>query len=211
MDKQFPDISEWYDEDKAAIEEVAWNTIQEYRGNLAQVQECIDILGTKSIIEVGCGSGLIPVHLSKEIDYVGLDNNPTFLRWARSKNHKSRIFVQNDLRKTDTAWLSKNNLSGEYDLVASFAFLKHFGLHEWDEIVGRVLAFSGHGCIEIVTREAGDLDNGLTFHHTHVTSDHMAAAITAAGHDIVRVKEMWKGLADDGSDIAVKVVVTEKV
>jgi SAM-dependent methyltransferase len=205
----FADISEYYEGDLVTSEEDAWNTVKEYKRNLAQVARVVKERNVKGIVEVGCGSGLIPVELPEEVRYLGIDKNPAFLNLARNKNRPmGRTFVLEDVRNVTPVWF-KDQGHQAFDLVMSFAFFKHFGLHEWDDIVKGALALAPLGCIEVQT-STHDFNNGSQFHHVFVTQERLERVIREAGH-----KYLYDVVVHDGSvaegRIQAKIVATEMV
>src|SRR5690348_5894946 len=128
-----PDISEFYDEARAQAEQVQWLLSGPYRRYLAFVLPRIERESIRSVIEYGCGSGLVAAGLP-EVHYVGIDKNPHFLdmAWKRCGNSAPlmRRFVCFDAR---------NHATEPADLAMAWSFLKHFSLDEWDRMVRLVL------------------------------------------------------------------------
>ena len=165
------DISEYYTKELAEKEEKAWLECELYKRNAKQVNDYIIKYDLSTVLEVGCGSGLIPTLIPNKIYYSGIDNNSYFLEMAR-KNNKSRIFVKADIRSYHIIF--------RYDLVISFAFLKHFAISEWVDIASKVLQLGRFGIIEVQIAEKA-FDNGIDFHHTFVTEKMLSEALETAG------------------------------
>ncbi len=131
-----------------------------------------------SIVEFGCGSGLLAAELPPIIEYFGFDKNEWFLARAveRSKSWPSRIFADLDVRNDRGQPLQ--------DLSMAWSFLKHFGLDEFDGILTKILA-CGRCCAFNVSHLPFDLDDGKDFHHVYVTEERVRKLIEAAGHEVV--------------------------
>lgn len=178
---KLPDISEIYnDPERALEEELGWLLNAEYKRHLDFVLPRMEKAGVKSVVEFGCGSGLVAAGLDPHMGYVGIDRNEWFLKKAVERNlGKERKFIVNDIRKNDF----KNT---PFDLSMAWAFLKHFALDEWDAILAKVLSAGRYGAFGVQLL-AKDLDNGTGFHHTFVTEEHLRRATLAAGHEVLEV------------------------
>lgn len=201
-----PDISEYYKGELADAEEKAWMAAKEYQRNLDFLKAVVERRGAKRVVELGCGSGFIPTGLPATVRYLGIDQNDTFLGWAKTKN-PGRPFVKADLRTVTPAWLKEKNFA-PFDVVATFAVLKHFGLHEWDDIFKGFLGVAPVAVFDMSITDR-DLDNGTDFHHVFVTRQHMLDLIHAAGHKIVTEAVAWEGPFPQGH-LQVLHVETEK-
>ncbi len=188
-DKRLPDISEYYQGDRAAHEEAEWNRVQRYRPNLDELLHIIAQEKILSIVEIGCGSGIIATQLPWQVQYLGIDANDTFLELARKKNHEGRKFVKKDVREVTREWLQQEY--GTFDMVLCLSFLKHFGLHEWHEIVWRILSLTPLALFEVQHANT-DYDDGIEYHHVYTRVDFTRGIIGAAGHDIVSQKEIYR-------------------
>ncbi len=71
------------------------------------------------------------------------------------------------------------------DLAIAHAFLKHFGLHEWDVVAGVVFS-AAKWVIFSCPIAAEDHDDGTEFHHVHVTRDRLTTALMVAGKVVVQ-------------------------
>jgi len=198
-----PDISEYYrKEQNAAAEEKAWNEAKRYVKHAASVAKALKLFGGRSVLEVACGSGWVPAMLPKNVAYTGVDKLSTFIELARGKNKDGdRTFVCGDLREVLPTL-------GSFDLVCSFATIKHFGLHEWSDIVRRLLEKAAAGVLELPISDS-DYDNGTEFHHIFVTKDHASRAIGAAGHEVVATEVFCEGIAVDKDAPGGKRPITE--
>jgi len=200
------DISEYYVGDLAIAEEKAWDEVKEYKRNYAQLELALSEFNAKSVVELGCGSGWIARELPAGVRYVGFDKNPTFLGWAKGKNRPDRTFVYRDVREISPAWLKENH--GEFDLACCFAFLKHFGLHECDDVLMLLLSLAPRAVFDIQITDR-DIDNGTDFHHVFVTKQRLEQVVAAGGHRIVNRNVAWEGPFPQGR-MQVQIVTTEK-
>lgn len=187
------DISMYYQEaDHAKEEEIAWTTTQYYRRNAQAIQNAMPEQAGFRLLEVCCGTGWVPAVLPDTVAYMGVDDTPQFISWARYKNRNraNTQFLRGDLRELLVPTL------GEFDVVAMFAALKHFSLDEWDAIVMRVLGMAPVGVLDIAVSDV-ERDNGTEFHHVFVDPRRAVAAIEAAGHVVTGTWTTWSGVADD--------------
>ena len=187
----FPDISEYYRRrDRVEVEEKAWCKTKLYERHAASVNRVIELSGAKTVLEVACGSAWLPTLLPPSVAYTGVDKLDMFLEFAQKKNPGSnRTFYCGDMREL----LPK---LGTFDLVCSFATLKHFGLHEWNEIAGLLLSKAPLSVLEI-TVSTSDYNNGKDFHHVFVSPARVRAVVQAAGHEIVAVTPFFEGVIPD--------------
>ena len=177
-----PDYSAWLTPERLAVEEVAWTDparatwpvfvdfIKARRGAMSMF----------SVIEFGCGTGLVAAGLPDTVTYHGEDANAECVLRARARNdgRPRRTFAIADVR---AAW---QYVAGKYELACAFSFLKHFGLHEWDTIVERVLRPGRMGLFSVPVSLAGDRDEGLEFPHVWVTATRVERAVRRAGHEV---------------------------
>lgn len=193
--KRLPDISEYYKGPLAEAEEKAWREVKEYERNLSAVLRARELFAIHGILELGCGTGWIPQGLPLDVIYVGVDNNPEFLSLARAKNPR-RTFLREDLRKVTRGWLELQDRA-HVDAVCCFAVLKHFGLHEWDDIFSRLLGLGNHAIFDVQITPH-DVDDGKEFHHVSVTRERVHRKIGAAGHRIYEDQLVFDGKLGDG-------------
>ncbi len=198
-EKRLPDISEYYVGDLATAEQASWL----HDGHYAEKAEAVlNALGRfailRSVVEIGCGSGLLAMSLPADVNYLGIDRNETFLGWARSANLPSRSFVAADARDVKPAWLAERG--GPFGLVACFSFLKHFGLHEWDERLAALLALAPVAAFEVQLSDR-DFDDGVHYHHSSVTQERVLAVVRRCGHRLLRVRGFILAEMPDGTPI----------
>lgn len=173
---RFPDISEYYTSETALQEEAAWLLEGPQPKHCLFLRPLLVQNKIQSILEFGCGSGILAALLPEEIEYVGFDRNRWFLERARKRNAHfgiQRVFECEDVRRR-TGIVS-------YNLSMAWSFFKHFGLHEIDDIMSLVLA-AGEFCAFDVQLTDEDLDNGTAYHHTFITQERLATIIREAGH-----------------------------
>lgn len=111
-----------------------------------------------SILEVGCSTGNVGLLIDKKssyLGYIGIDKNEASIEIARKKG----------LFRLETM-----DIRDAYDyrlpgcLVISFAFLKHFGLHEWSEIFIKICSLGDYLIFNMPIAETTH-DDGTEFHH----------------------------------------------
>lgn len=181
----FPDYSTWLTPGRLAVEEKLWidpelRTWPIFVNWLNHILQDKDLI---SVIEFGCGIGLVPEHLPDDVHYLGVDQNPDCILRAMQRN-PTRWFQLNDIRAGQRL---------TFDVVCAFSVLKHFGLHEWDEVLGKILAASASMALFTVFVTETDQDNGTEFHHVGVSRTHLEAAILQAGHAIVSADQIATG------------------
>ena len=201
------DISDYYVGELAELEETNWYITLEYMRNYAQVKVALEENEIHRVIEVGCGSGLIPTELPSDILYLGVDKNPTFMEYARQKNAPTRLFEFEDVRNLGPDWLREKDYTP--DLALSFAFLKHFGLHEWDDILKTILSLAPRAVFDVQVSDY-DFDNGIDFHHVTVSRERLDRVIKKAGHKCVHdVLVLEEDVAE--GPMQVRIITTAKV
>lgn len=173
-----PDISEWYNAQRAVDAEVAWLCDDNHRKFYREVLG--PFLGehmVHSVLEVGCGSGILAAELPRGVRYTGLDANEWFISRAGRRCGPNCEFLVGDVRSVPD-W-------GEpFDLSMCFDFLKHFSPVEWPSVLSRVLAWGALSAFNVQEAEAG-FDDGVEFHHTFVTAGEVLAVVSEAGHRVL--------------------------
>jgi SAM-dependent methyltransferase len=191
-----PDYAQWLSPERLAENDPLWQSDGFYIGYADEVNKLCAEKGLSRVLEIGCGTGFVPQLLNKGIAYTGLDANAGCIRLSKERNPGMK-FVLGDIRYT---------FLGHYDLVCSFAMLKHFALGEWPVIVKRVLK---HGSYGLFTMPVGayDLEDGVQFWHLWVTEKTLDETVRAAGHKILWQKARWS----DGKGNEERFVATEEV
>jgi predicted TPR repeat methyltransferase len=180
--KKLPDISEWYTKERTLAAEVDWLFTKPYKAHLEFLLPHIRQYGVKSVVEFGCGTGHVGCGLPSKIDYLGVDSNE-HMRQIAMRN----LIAPSNYRNTELAdireW-SYISLKFPRDLSTAWNFLKHFGLHEWNEIVKKLLSHGRYGAFSMQISDH-DFDNGTEYHHVFVTEAHLESAVEAAGHRVI--------------------------
>jgi cyclopropane fatty-acyl-phospholipid synthase-like methyltransferase len=192
--KSLPDFSEWLTSDRISAEEKAWAETQQYKRNVEQVLKMVDQLAIPrpTVLEMGCGSGWVPVGLGNSVSYLGIDKNPELLSLCVAKNHASDAkFHLCDIRHMTSEVLESLLGVPCVDIVCSFAVLKHFGLHEWKDIFSRMLSLGNHGVFQVQISDRGDIDDGAQYHHTWMGKETIFSCVSGSGHELISFDATW--------------------
>jgi SAM-dependent methyltransferase len=172
-------------------EEREWALHKAYERNARTLTHFALLNNCASVLELGCGSGWIPYVISNSFDYIGVDANEYCLQLCHNKN-PGVLFAKADIRTLDEQFTA--------DVVACFAVLKHFGLHEWDKVAASVIERGTHALFTV--QIAGhDFDDGTEYPHSWVTMDRLERVVAAAGHSIT-TREVW-ATAEKGDEYLV--------
>lgn len=207
--KSFPDISEYYKGEKAASEEKAWSVAgeAERKTHLRALDMAFKLFGHREVLELCCGTGWIPLSLPPHVGYTGVDNNVEFLALAHTKNAPGRLFFKGDIRAVSIPWLLNHGV-GAPGIVCCFAALKHFGLHEWNDLFLSMLGLAPIAVFD-VQLTPHDIDDGKEFHHVSVRKDRVDWLLAKAGRNIVHTERGFSGTLGDGvTPMEVLVMVT---
>jgi predicted TPR repeat methyltransferase len=136
------------------------------------------------VLDAGCGTGLCgPLLRSVAQRLVGIDLSPAMLSRARERR------AYDELIETEViAWAEAH--AAEFDVVASADVLVYFG-----DLFAVLRAFAAvlrpGGCLVFTTERAMDAARGFVLHphgrYSH-TVEHVAAALQAAGLELVRTE-----------------------
>lgn len=207
MVNTLPDISEHYAGERAEAEDLAWTRGREYLRYLPPVRAAV-ARGARRVVELGCGAGHVAAALPPAVtDYLGVDQNEVFLAKAAARA-PGRTFVRADLRVVTPGWLVAGGF-GLADLVLCFAVFKHFGLHEWSDVVTGALTLAPAACFTAQTADA-DFDDGAACHHTAVADRRLAEAVAAAGHTVVGEAVLFDGPTTAGRRLREALYVTAR-
>ncbi len=186
---KLPDSADWYTPARAMQEEITWIINKPHAPDLAFLLPHLRDAGIKTVIEFGCGTGLLAAGLldaGVDVQYLGIDKNSSFCARARLRNAgpTPMRFLCWDARSIDEV---------EVDLVIAVNFLKHFELAEWDQMVKQVLRHGRHGLLSMQFLSR-DVEDGVEFTHVFVTEERLRKAVAAAGHEIVDrgVQQVWE-------------------
>lgn len=180
---QFADYSEWLIGDRLDAEDRAWGETGQYRRNVEQVMRAIRCFAAPrpTVVELGCGSGWMPLALGDRVRYLGIDKSPALLHLSQQRNLGSdATFHLADLRDVTPATLAALGHPAP-DIIYSFSVLKHFGLAEWESLLRRVLTLGDRFVIQLQTTDATSLDDGAEYHHTWINADDVSRYIADSG------------------------------
>lgn len=179
-----PSYAEWLTPSRLKVEEEKWadSELRTWPIFVNWINWVLQDKNVLSMIEFGCGTGWVAKAMPPDLNYVGVDANPHCLAMAMEKN-PGRWFARDDIRIKQLH---------TFDLSCAFSVLKHFGLHEWDEVVGNVV---GAGMVSLFSMPVGpeEKDDGTEFPHVWVTPAHLQEAVLAAGHIVVRLEPIATG------------------
>jgi len=118
--------------DLAEVYEAMYHTFIDYKEEYNYYNEIINRYGKESLLEIGCGTGNLAQHFTKNgFEYIGLDVSPAMIALATDKVPKGK-FLQGDMRhfnlkKTVQSTIipsrTINHLLTNEDLNATFSTL----------------------------------------------------------------------------------------
>lgn len=113
--------------------------------------------GTTSLLDVGCGSGTGLKVWSKYVsDVTGIDKSQNCVDEAKRRNPDAHVFRM-DVRDLST--------QGQWDVVVTTGFLKHFSLEEWPYILTLLTSATRNRILfGIGIRDVAE-DDGDNIHH----------------------------------------------
>ena len=173
---RLPDYSEFLKlPGKLENEETAWlNNPQMHDEYARVVNEFIKKHKIVSMTELGCSTGNLASRLKVKY-YQGLDSNSDSIELARIKCPGMEFNIA-DVR----------DLNGHDILVVCFAFLKHFGLHEWFDIFKRIASFGDYFIFNMGVGP-DTKDDFYEFHHVWKSKQDIINDIEAAGLELIEV------------------------
>jgi len=177
---KLPDYSEFLKQPgKLENEENAWLKNPQVHDEYARVvNDTVERYKLISVIEIGCGTGEVAKRISSLSYYVGIDANPVCIKLAERKNGKKN-FVAKDIRAIGDI--------ERYDLVCTFAVLKHFGLHEWFDVFKRIASLGKYFVFNMqIASETKD--DFYEFHHVWKSRKDLENDITNAGLELLQVE-----------------------
>lgn len=133
----------------------------EYHRKLA-IPAAIDLLDLnshESLLDVGCGTGIVSHYLPKGVDYTGVDASPKLIAYARATYGADRRFVVGDARRLDR---TPGIRAGEADAALFLLSIQDMGPLEqtlasvaWAvKETGRIVIVMLHPCFR-VPRQSG--------------------------------------------------------
>jgi len=172
-----PDYSEYLKQPgMLAYIEQEWKLKPEIHDNQAEiVNEIVRRFKIVSLTEVGCSTGNLASRLKIKF-YQGVDSNIDSIECAKIKCPDKEFNVV-DIRE----------LKGGHDtLVICFAFLKHFGLHEWSNIFNKIASIGNYFIFDMpIAYETKD--DGTEFHHVWKSKQDIINDIKAAGLELLEI------------------------
>ena len=144
------------------------------------INELIKKIKKPSAIEIGCGTGNVAKRININV-YVGIDLNEDCLRLAKEKNTRDKYtFISKDIRSVDKIEEHR------FDLVFTFGFLKHFGLHEWNEIFKKICSLGQYLVFDIpISSTKESHDDGIEYHHVWKSWVDILTAIKENGFEMI--------------------------
>lgn len=96
--------------------------------------------GTNSLLDIGCGTGLVSEALSQYINNgLGIDISSKMILEAKKKNIKDMTFYTKSLFDLD------ENIDGTFDIIVSRGILlSHYGLEYLDEILDKLFTLTNN-------------------------------------------------------------------
>lgn len=137
------------------------------------INRAITQYSVETVIEVGCGTGNVAARLTS-CNYIGVDANKDCIALARPKNIGKSFYVADIRHYTNKA-----------ELVFSFGVLKHFGLHEWDEIFKRIASLGEYFIFDMPICDEVK-DDGEEHHHVWVTEAWLSEKFKDIGLTIIQ-------------------------
>jgi cyclopropane fatty-acyl-phospholipid synthase-like methyltransferase len=177
------DFSDWMDEKRFLNEKAGWLRDKLYLEYAGMINKVCAEYNLKSILEIGCGAGLIPRHLNGDLTYSAVDANIHCVREACARNPNLEISLE-DIRDFSHP---------PVDLVCSFAVLKHFSLIEVSPIFKKMASF-GRYFLSTIQFSDQDLDDGSEgYPHIWMEESSLNAMVLFAEHEIVWKRTRWSG------------------
>jgi len=112
------------------------NSKRHAKGNIRVIEQLfpyLDLKGIQTVLEIGCGVGMLCDHLSQvyDMNVVGIDVDPEQIKIAKkhySNNHKLSFSV-----KTATSLPFDNST---FDMILSFKVIHH--ISDWESVLNEV-------------------------------------------------------------------------
>ena len=191
------DIWRYYSGTTAEAEIRAWGDgTPRHLQQAKSVASAASQYGLKHVFEFACGAGVMARHLPRELAYMGLDRNERFIAEARAKcpheGTAGRTFILYD-------WRHNELFAHKPGVVCAFAIFKHFGLDEFDAMFSKFAAnvLPGGCAVFDVNLAAEEFDDGIEFHHSHVTPNHITQLLSHHGLAEVTREVNWEGITRD--------------
>ncbi len=191
----YADYSEWLKQgDNLAKEDEAWlRDHTQPREEVAKiVRDTLDEWNLHSVLEFGCGTGWLGNAICAQ--YTGVDRNPECVAIADERRRNPQaVYFKGDIRE----WVPQD--LAVVDLVVSFSFLKHFGLHEWESVFQKFLSFGEFAIFTLQTTDGEDEEDGTEYHHVWIGPKTLKEALK--DHEILHTEVRWNDPNSDKQDI----------
>lgn len=193
-DQKFPDLCEWWTEERIAAEEAVWQRDQffvEYAAEVRAFAKKMKIKKGSSIIEMGCGTGHVGVLLTPDFNYAGTDGSALMVETAQKMHPELKFYVKNLREPVEV------DQYGMHDLLISFAVLKHFGKDSWKGVLTNMLRVAKFALIQVQVRnyDYETVEDGTEVHHTWVNRNELIETVKLAGHEIVELRDTGKDVS----------------
>jgi hypothetical protein len=194
---KIPDVSETFAANPAYFtrEDEIWRNDKYYINYANEINKVCKQFGLKTVLEIGCGCGYVPLYLDKDLLWEGMDGYQGCVDAAK-KNNPTATVALGEIRTFEHE---------EADLVCSFAVLKHFYPYEFPTVMKRVLGCGRYGlnlvqCTGLPT----DIEDGVyeinLGPHNWISNKTMDEAVSAAGHTIIGRVRSWTNPSGDKWD-----------
>lgn len=184
------------------------NPIQIKRTSNFVEQLCYGIFLYKddNIAEVGCGTGLVGLQLSKLVDKIYMiDNSPSMLNVLREKINESNInnveIIEGELENSNL-----NNLSG----VVSFMTLHH--IEDISSFINKVkekLKDNGFLAIGDIVKEDGSFHMDVKVPHSGFDIEELSKTLEEKGFTILR-KSIYDSMEKNNKDYPLFIIIAQK-
>lgn len=178
-----PDYSEYLNKPNMLdyIEKEWIEKPQIHNFHAAAINDVIEKYRIKDCLEVGCGTGNVVSRINSDVNYIGIDANERCIEMAALKTIGNKTFDVRDIRGI-------YNVVPLVELVFTFGFLKHFGLHEWSEIFKKVCSLGEYLVFDMPIAER-TYDDGVEYHHVWAAMHDIKDRIDKNGFEILEIKE----------------------
>lgn len=184
------------------------NPIQIKRTSNFVEQLCYGIFLYKddNIAEVGCGTGLVGLKLSKLVNKIYMiDNSPSMLNVLREKVNESNInnveIIEGELENSNL-----NNLSG----VISFLTLHHIENISYfiDKVKEKIIP-NGFIAIGDIVKEDGSFHSDVKVPHSGFNVEELSKTLEEKGFTILR-KSVYDSIEKNNKDYPLFIIIAQK-
>lgn len=159
-----------------------------------------------NIAEVGCGTGLVGLQLSKLVNKIYMiDNSPSMLNVLREKINESNInnveIIEGELENSNL-----NNLSG----VISFLTLHHIeDVSNFIDKVKEKLKDNGFLAIGDIVKEDGSFHMDVKVPHSGFDIEELSKTLEKKGFTILR-KSIYDSMEKNNKDYPLFIIIAQK-